>query len=84
MGEITSYNFLLRIQNLLCNTDYLELSQDLVENKLDNWVAPGRKALDLTLNWLRKTIMHKVNNIQSEVLQGNSLLPFNRFITIVD
>ena len=26
MAEISSYNFLHRIQNLLCTTDYLELS----------------------------------------------------------
>lgn len=45
IGEITSYNFLLRIQNLLCNTDYLELSNDFVEHNLDIRVAAGPKAL---------------------------------------
>ena len=41
LGEITSYNFLLRIRNLLCNTDYIELLNDFVEHNLDNLVAAG-------------------------------------------
>ena len=56
MTEITSYNFLQRIRNLLCNTDYLELSKDFVHQNLDNQVAAGPKALDLTSIRLKDTI----------------------------
>ena len=56
MAEITSYNFLDRIRNLLCTTNYLELSKDLVQHNLDYWVAAGPEALDLTLNRLKNTV----------------------------
>ena len=56
MTEITSYNFLNRIRNSLRSADYIDLSQDLVAANLDNRVAAGPKALDLTLNQLRNTI----------------------------
>ena len=56
VAEITSYNILYRIRNLLSMTDYLELSKDLVEHNLDNRVAAGEKALELTLNRIRKTV----------------------------
>ena len=57
MAEITSYNFLHQIRNLLCNNDYLELLSDFINHSLDNWVAAGQKALKLMLSLLRKTIM---------------------------
>ena len=56
MAEISSYNFLHRIRNLLCTTDYLELSRDLVQNGLDARVASGPDALRVTLNRLKTTI----------------------------
>ena len=43
--EITSYNFLNRIRNLLSTADYIDLSKDLVAAYLDNRVAAGPKAL---------------------------------------
>ena len=55
--KITSYNFLHRIRNLLSTTDYLELSKGLVKHNLDNGVAAGEKALELTLNRIRKTVV---------------------------
>ena len=57
MTKIVSYNFFHQIQNLLCNTYYPELSNDFVNRNLDNRVAAGPKALDLTLSRLKKTIM---------------------------
>ena len=57
MAEITSYNFLHRIRNLLCKANYLELLKDLVQHNLDNQIAAGPKALDLTLSRLRNTIV---------------------------
>ena len=56
MAEISSYNFLHRIRNLLCTTDYLELSRDLVANGLDARVASGPDALRITLNRMKTTI----------------------------
>ena len=56
MTQITSYNFLHRIQNLLSTADYIELSKDLVADNIDNRVAARFKALDLTLNQLKNTI----------------------------
>ena len=56
VAEITSYNFLHRIRNLLSTTDYMDLSKDLIENNLDARVAAGDKALELTLSRIRKTI----------------------------
>ena len=56
MAEISSYNFLHRIRNLLCTADYLELSRDLVQNGLDARVASGPDALRITLNRLKTTI----------------------------
>ena len=58
MTEITSYNFLHRIRNLLSTADYIDLSMsmDLVAANLDNRVAAGSKALDLTLSRLKNTI----------------------------
>ena len=56
MAEITNYSFLHRIRNLLCTTDYLELSRDLVQHDLDARVALGLKALRVTLNRLKNTI----------------------------
>ena len=49
MAEITSYNFLHRIRNLLSTMDYMELTKDLIDNDLDAQVAAGEKALELTL-----------------------------------
>ena len=57
MIEITSYNFLNRIPNFLSTADYIDLSSDLVAANLDNRVAAGPKALELTLNRLRNTIL---------------------------
>ena len=54
--EITSYNFLNRIWNLLSTADYIDLSDDLMTANLDNLVAAGPKALEITLTRLRKTI----------------------------
>ena len=56
MAEISSYSFLHRIRNLLCTTDYLELSRDLVQHGLDARVASGPDALRVTLNRLKTTI----------------------------
>ena len=56
MAEISSYSFLHRIRNLLCTTDYLELSKDLVQHDLDARVASGPDALRVTLNRLKNTI----------------------------
>ena len=56
MAEITSYNFLHRIRNLLCTTDYLKLPKYLVQHNLDNRVAAGPKALDLTFTRLKNWI----------------------------
>ena len=56
--EITSYNFLHRIRNLLSTMDYMDLSKDLMENNLDARVAAGDKALELTLSRIRKTIAY--------------------------
>ena len=55
-AEITSYNFLHRIRNLLSTTDYMELSKDLIDNDLDARVAAGEKGLELTLGRIKKTI----------------------------
>ena len=55
-GEITSYNFLHRIRNLLITTDYMELSKDLIDNNLDARVAAEEKALELKLGRIKKTI----------------------------
>ena len=55
-AEITSYNFLHRIRNLLSITDYMDLPKDLIENNLDARVAAGEKALELTLSRIKKTI----------------------------
>ena len=55
-AEITSYNFLHRIRNLLSTTDYMDLSKDLIENDLDALVAAGEKALELTLSRIKKTV----------------------------
>ena len=41
---------------MLCTTDYLELSKDLVQHDLESRVAPGPKALRVTLNRLKNTI----------------------------
>ena len=49
MTKITSYNFLNGIRNLLSMADYIDLSGDLVTANLDNRVAAGPKALELTL-----------------------------------
>lgn len=49
MTEITSYNFLNRIRNLLSTADYINLSGNLVTANLDKRVAAGPKALELTL-----------------------------------
>ena len=54
--EITSYNFLHRIRNLLSTVDYMELTKDFIDNELDARVAAGDKALELTLGRIRKTI----------------------------
>ena len=56
VAEITSYNLLYRIRNLLSMTDYMELSKDLIKHNLDNRVLAGEKALELTLNRIRKTV----------------------------
>ena len=56
MAEISSYSFLHRIRNLLCTTDYLELSRDLVQHGLVARVASGHDALRVTLNRLKTTI----------------------------
>ena len=56
MAEITNYSFLHRIRNLLCTTDYLELSRDLVQHDLDARVASGPEAFRVTLNRLKNTI----------------------------
>ena len=56
VAEITSYNFLHRIRNLLSTTDYMDLSKDLIKNNLDTRVAAGDKALELSLSRIRKTI----------------------------
>ena len=55
-AEITSYNFLHRIRNLLSTMDYMELTKDLIDNNLDARVATGEKALELMLGRIRKTI----------------------------
>ena len=55
MAEITNYS-LHQIRNLLCTTNYLELSKDLVQHNLDAHVASGHKALRVTLNRLKNTI----------------------------
>ena len=55
-AEITSYNFLHRIRNLLSTMDYMELTKDLIDNDLDARVAVGEKALELILGRIRKTI----------------------------
>ena len=41
---------------MLCTTDYLELSKDLVQHDLDSRVAPGPEALRVTLNRMKNTI----------------------------
>ena len=41
---------------MLSTTGYMDLSKDLIENNLDARVAVGEKALELTLNQIRKTI----------------------------
>ena len=56
MAEVSSYSFLHRIRNLLCTTNYLELSRDLVQHDLDARVASGPDALRVTLNRLKTTI----------------------------
>ena len=56
VAEITSYNFLHRIRNLLNTIHYMDLSKDLIENNLNARVAAGDKALELTLSRIRKTI----------------------------
>ena len=55
MVKITNYSFLHRIRNLLCTTDYLELSKDLVQHNQDARVASGPEALRVTLNRLKNT-----------------------------
>ena len=45
MAEITIYAFLYRIRNLLCTTDYIKFSKDLVQHKLDTRIAAGPEAL---------------------------------------
>ena len=55
-AEITSYNFLHRIRNLLSTTDFMKLSKDLINNDLDIRVAAGEKALELTLGRIKKAI----------------------------
>ena len=55
-AEITSYNFLHRIRNLLSTVDFTELTKDFIDNELDARVAAGDKALELTLGCIRKTI----------------------------
>ena len=45
MAEITIYAFLYRIRNLLYTTDYIKLSKDLVQHKLDTRIAAGPEAL---------------------------------------
>ena len=56
MADVSSFSFLHRIRNLLCTTDYLELSRDLVQHGLDAQVASGHDALRVTLNRLKTTI----------------------------
>ena len=55
-AEITSYNFLHRVSNLLSSVDYIELTKDFIDNNLDARVASGEKALELTLGRIRNTI----------------------------
>ena len=55
-AEITSYNFLHRIRNLLSTVDYIKLTKDFIDNDLDACIAAGDKALELTLGRIRKTI----------------------------
>ena len=55
-AEITSYNFLHRIRNLLSTVDYMELTKDFIDNELDPRVVARDKALELMLGRIRKTI----------------------------